>query len=172
LPYNVATPVVANLVAGELPWHSMLVTIQLELAERIAAQPGTRDYSALTVWLGSQCAVKVLKRLPPSVFWPRPKVDSAIVRIEPNEERGRLIGDRKFLRDFLRKLFQQRRKLLRSNLVGMFRGELQKPEIGGILQAMGLPKQARAEELKVTTLVDLANRLQAALSAEPRRPSE
>ena len=87
LPYHVATPVISNLIATELPWSRMVVTIQLELAERMAAEPGTADYSALSVWLQSQCRIEILRRLPPTVFWPRPKVDSAIVRIDCDAER-------------------------------------------------------------------------------------
>ena len=78
LPYNVATPVMSNLVATDLPWTRMVVTIQYELAERMAAAPGSSQYSALSVWLQAQTKVTLLKKLGPNVFWPRPQVDSAI----------------------------------------------------------------------------------------------
>src|SRR5262249_61199400 len=96
----------------ELPWEAMLVTIQWELAERIRAQPGSDHYGALSVWLQSQCHVRVLKKLGPTVFWPRPQVDSAIVQILPAPELREQIGDRAFFHDFVRRGFSQRRKFL------------------------------------------------------------
>ena len=80
LPYCIGTPVISNLLASELPWAAMIVTIQLELAERIRAKPGSEHYSALSVWIQSQCHVNILRKLPPTVFWPRPGVDSASPR--------------------------------------------------------------------------------------------
>lgn len=157
LPYNIATPVVANMVATELPWERMIVTIQLELAERMTARPRTADYGALSVWLQSQCRVKILKTLRPNVFWPRPRVQSAIVKLLPDDQKRKRIRDRPFLQDFLRRLFHQRRKLLRSVLVGMYRKQLQKPEIDAILESTGLADSPRAEELAPEVLVKLAN---------------
>jgi 16S rRNA (adenine1518-N6/adenine1519-N6)-dimethyltransferase len=137
----------------------MVVTIQLELAERMAARPGTRDYSALSVWLQSQCRVEILRRLPPSVFWPRPKVDSAIVRIDPDSEARGRIADRAFFHDFLRQVFTLRRKHLRGVLAGLYRDTLDKPAIDAILAELALPETTRAEQLPVETLVQLSNRL-------------
>src|SRR5262249_46117637 len=94
LPSSITTPPISNLVATELPWEAMLVEIQWELAERIRAQPGSDHYGALSVWLQSQCRVRVLKKLGPTVFWPRPQVDSAIVQILPAPELREQIGDR------------------------------------------------------------------------------
>ena len=82
LPYNIATPIIGNLLECPTPPATMTITIQKELAERITAEPGTKDYGALTVWIQSQCRTQLVRLLPPSVFWPRPKVTSAIVHIE------------------------------------------------------------------------------------------
>ncbi len=73
LPYNVATPVMANLLASSIVPDSMTVTVQKEVADRIAARPGTKDYGALSVWMQCQCQVELVRTLPPSVFWPRRK---------------------------------------------------------------------------------------------------
>ena len=163
LPYNIATPVVSNLVATDLPWVRMVVTIQRELAERMTAAPRTGNYGALSVWLQSQCRVKILKILKPTVFWPRPKVESAIVELVPDEKKRRKIRDRRFFHDFLRRLFHHRRKLLRSVLVGMYRKQLEKPQVDAILKSMHLDANVRAEELDPATLVELSNRLRAAV---------
>ena len=160
LPYNIATPVVSNLVATDLPWERMVVTIQLELGLRMQAKPRKSTYGSLSVWLQSQCYVKLLKRLPPSVFWPRPKVNSAIVRIVPNPRGRDTIHDRAFFHDFLRRLFHQRRKMLRGVLVGMYRKQVDKPVLDAILEEMKIEPSARAEELPPKTLVELSNQIQ------------
>jgi 16S rRNA (adenine1518-N6/adenine1519-N6)-dimethyltransferase len=160
LPYCIATPVISNLVASELPWQAIVVTIQRELAERIRAKPGSEHYGALSVWIQSQCRVKVLKKLGPTVFWPRPQVDSAIVQILPDRELGGQIGDRVFFQDFVRRLFQQRRKFLRSVLVGMYRQEMSKTEIDERLELFAFREGVRADELDVLTLVNLARAME------------
>lgn len=159
LPYCIATPVMSNLMASELPWALMVVTIQWELALRMKAQPGTSDYSALSVWLQAQSEVQILKKLGPKVFWPRPGVDSAIVQIIPDPERRAALRNRAFFQDFIRRLFHQRRKQLRSVLAGMYRKELSKPEIDAVLGEFPVPEGVRAEVLDVPTLVALGNRM-------------
>jgi 16S rRNA (adenine1518-N6/adenine1519-N6)-dimethyltransferase len=156
LPYCIATPVISNLIASELPWQAMLVTIQWELAQRIRANPASEHYGALSVWVQSQCEVKVLKKLGPTVFWPRPQVDSAIVQLLPAHEQRDQIGDRAFFHDFVRRVFQQRRKFLRSVLVGMYRNELSKADIDERLQPFNFKQGIRADELDVESLVKLA----------------
>lgn len=164
LPYNVATPIVSNLVATDLPWSSIVVTIQLELGQRMAAKPGQSTYGALSVWLQSQARVRILKRVQPSVFWPRPKVRSAIVQMSPAPEWRKRIDNREFFHDFVRRLFQQRRKLLRGVTAGMYRKQLEKSEIDAILLDLNIPKLERAEQLLVPQLVKLSNRLNAAIN--------
>lgn len=163
LPYCIATPVISNLVASPLPWEAMIVTIQWELAERIRAKPGSEHYGALSVWIQSQCRVKVLKKLGPTVFWPRPQVDSAVVQILPEPERRNLIGDREFFHDFVRRVFQQRRKSLRSVLVGMYRQEFGKDQIDRWLEPFAFKEGIRADELDVETMVQLAAAFAAAM---------
>ena len=85
LPYNIATPVLSNLLAQSPPPQSMTATIQKELADRITARPGSKDYGALSIWIQSQCRVEILRVLPPAAFWPRPKVSSAFIQITLDE---------------------------------------------------------------------------------------
>ena len=159
LPYSIATPVVSNLVATDLDWERMVVTIQWELAERMTASPGGRDYGALSAWLQAQCHVKTLRRLPPTVFWPRPQVQSAIVRLAPDPAGRRRIIDRAFFQDFLRRGFHQRRKHFRSVLAGMYRKQLSKADIDDVFAEMEIATGTRAEQIDVATLVELSNRL-------------
>lgn len=161
LPYNVATPIISNLVASDLPWNRMVVTIQYELGLKMSCKPATSNYGALSVWLQSQCFVKLLKKVGPTVFWPRPKVDSAIVQLTPNPPLKQKIEDRVFFQDFLRRVFQHRRKLMRSTLVGMYSKQLSKAEVDALLEAHGYEREkTRAEELTVPEMIELANAFQ------------
>jgi len=158
LPYSVATPVISNLVASDLPWARIVATIQLELGEKMIAEPGTSSYGALSVWLQSQCSVRIIRRLGPQVFWPRPKVNSAIVSLWRHDGRGGRILDRPFFLDFIRRLFHHRRKLMRSVLCGMYRKEISKSEVDAILTELEFGPEPRAEQLDVPSLLRLANR--------------
>ena len=166
LPYNVATPVISNLVASDLPWQKMVCTIQLELGEKMIAEPGTSAYGSLSVWLQSQCSVRIIRRLGPKVFWPRPKVNSAIVSIWRHDGRGDKIDNKPFFLDFLRRLFHHRRKLLRRVLVGMYSKQLSKTDVDRLLTEAGLDSDVRAEQLDVPTLVSLGNRFCKAVNSE------
>jgi 16S rRNA (adenine1518-N6/adenine1519-N6)-dimethyltransferase len=114
--------------------------------------------------------VQVLKRLKPTVFWPRPQVNSAIVQIAPDPPGREAIADRPFFQDFLRRLFQKRRKLMRSVLVGMYRKQLEKTEVDALLDRLDFSPHVRADQLPPQSLRDLANRLHAALPAADGPP--
>ncbi len=157
LPYSVATPVIANLLLSPIVPALMSVTIQKELADRIAASPGTKDYGALAIWLQSQCRVQLVRTLPPSVFWPRPKVTSAILKIEVDPQLRARITDLRFFHDFVRSLFLHRRKFLRGVLVSTLKAQLDKPAIDEILTATGLSPELRAEQLDVATVLRLCD---------------
>src|SRR5262249_18549252 len=105
LPYAIATPLVANLLLTDLPFERMVVTVQWEIAERLAARPGTKDFGALSVLVQSIAEVEILRRLPPKVFWPRPQVASAFVLIKPNAKKRQHVGDVTRFRNFLRHLY-------------------------------------------------------------------
>ena len=128
LPYNVATPLISNLLALDRPPLTMTVTVQKEVADRIVAPPGVKDYGALAVWVQSQCRAEIVRVLPPSVFWPRPKVSSAFVQITLDESRRQRIPDRAFFHNFVRSLFCHRRKMLRSELASAAEGTEQGPD--------------------------------------------
>lgn len=165
LPYHVATPVIANLMASDFRWSRMVVTIQYELGERMMAAPSTPDYSALSVWLQAQANISLVRKLPASVFWPRPKVDSAIMRLDPAPERAALIHNRPAFHHFIRDLFTLRRKSLRRVLIGQYGKQLGDQGIDEILRSLALADSARAEELAPERLVALSNQLHAALAA-------
>jgi 16S rRNA (adenine1518-N6/adenine1519-N6)-dimethyltransferase len=156
LPYNVATPILTNLLECATPPVSMTVTIQKELADRITAVPGTKDYGALSIWIQSQCRAQVVRILPPTVFWPRPKVISAILHIECEDERRSAIHDLKFFHQFVRALFSHRRKFLRSVLVAAYKESLGKTGVDAVLAELCLSPDGRAEQLDVPAVLALS----------------
>lgn len=156
LPYNVATPVITNLLALEYPPVSITATIQREVAERIVAQPGSKDYGALSVWVQSQADAQIERVIPPQVFWPRPQVFSAIIQIVLNPSRRGEITDLGFFHAFVRGLFIHRRKLLRAQIHSVLGRGVEKGDVDALLCELRLDFQARAEQLDVPTLVSLA----------------
>lgn len=163
LPYNIATPLLSNLLGGDTPPQTMTVTIQKELAERICAAPGTKDYGALSIWMQSQCRVETIRILPPSVFWPRPKVSSAFLQVTFDPALRERIPDRKFFHEFVRAMFFHRRKFLRSELASVVKGRLEKPEVDAILANLNLDGGLRAEALDVDTMLELCEAVRAAV---------
>ena len=159
LPYNVATPLISNLLTlDEFVPTSMTVTIQKELAERIVARPGTKDFGALSLWIQAQCNPEIVRIMSPKVFWPRPKVDSAIIHIETDTAKRNRIPDLAYYHRFVRSLFIHRRKLLRGVLVSVFKNELSKHEIDTVLEGINLTGSIRAEQLAVPVIFELCER--------------
>jgi len=116
LPYKVATPVIVNLWESGLPIQLMVVTVQRELAERLVARPGTKAYGAVTVKVGTWAEAEVLRLLPPSVFWPRPAVQSAFVRLRRRREPAVSAGEYAGFAALVGGLFRHRRKTVKRAL--------------------------------------------------------
>jgi 16S rRNA (adenine1518-N6/adenine1519-N6)-dimethyltransferase len=155
LPYNIATPLLSNLLATERPPETMTITIQKELADRIIAVPGTKDYGALSIWVQSQCRAEILRELPPSVFWPRPKVSSAFVHVTFDKSLRKRIENLDFFHTFIRALFFHRRKFLRTQLLLAAKDRLDKSRVDAILKRLDLDPSLRAEKLDVETMIAL-----------------
>jgi 16S rRNA (adenine1518-N6/adenine1519-N6)-dimethyltransferase len=165
LPYNIATPIISNLLDAPIVPKSMTVTIQKEVGDRLVAVPRTKDYSALSIWVQSLCEVEIVRVMPPQVFWPRPKVDSAIIQIRPSPAKRALIPDLKFFHEFVRAMFFHRRKFLRSVILSAFKDRLGKPDVDDVLSSLGLAQQTRAEELDVGMMLTLCEAVRAKLPA-------
>lgn len=164
LPYHVATPLMTNLLMLDWPPKQMTVTIQKELADRMVARPRTKDYSALSIWMQCQCRTQILRVMAPSVFWPRPKVTSAIVQVTLDQKLRDRIPDRTYFHQFVRSMFFHRRKFLRSGLLSAYKKRLDKPQVDGVMNDMGLIPTARAEELSVEQMLELCERMRAVAS--------
>ena len=162
LPYNIATPVISNLLLWPHTPHSMVVTIQKELADRITAKPSSKDYGSLSVWMQSQCSAETVRVMPPSVFWPMPKVTSAILRIVVDPARRAAIPDLNFFHQFVKSLFFHRRKFLRANVQPALKEHLSRDEIDRLLDEMGFAPDTRTEQLDVDTLLSFTEKVRAA----------
>ncbi|MCZ2344138.1 MAG: 16S rRNA (adenine(1518)-N(6)/adenine(1519)-N(6))-dimethyltransferase RsmA [Bacteroidales bacterium] len=157
LPYVIATPLISNLLVSELPIERMVVMVQWEIAERLRATVGTKDYNALSVLVQSIADVETIRKVLPANFHPRPKVDSAIVMIRPNAEKRARVGDVIQFRDFLRDLYTHRRKNLRQGLVGWPRARKDKAFVDARLAELQIDGSRRAEALSLEDHLRLCN---------------
>ena len=160
LPYNIATPLVVDLLRDAAAIKAMVVMVQREVAERLTAAPGSRARGIPSVLVERRGTARVVARVAPSVFLPRPKVESAVVRIDryPAPESLQLRPETETRFELLlRSGFGQRRKMLRRSLAGLVAAEG--------FAAAGVDPASRPETLRLDQWVGLAR-------AEPRRPSE
>jgi len=141
LPYYISTPLIEKYSSALSPASTLVLTLQLELAQRLGAAPGTREYGAMTLCVGRRWEATIARRLPASVFHPAPKVDSAaiVMRRKP-PKKIRPLDDAAF-DSLVRRGFSERRKQLR-NLLPEFKSGWEK-----IAAALGAPPTVRAEEL-------------------------
>ncbi len=145
LPYNIATPLVADLLDGVPAIDRMVVMVQEEVADRLAASAGDAAYGAVSVKVAYWASAAVVARVPATVFWPRPKVESAVVEVRRRVGVG---PPPPGLFALVAAGFGQRRKMLRRSLAGLVAGEC--------FAAAGVRPEARAEELDVDAWVRLA----------------
>ena len=152
LPYNVGTELLIRwLTPAAWPplWSSLTLMFQKEVAERIVAKPRTDHYGRLALLAQYRCDAKIVMTLPPEAFTPAPKVHSAVVHLNALAE-PRFPCDFKVLQRITAMAFNQRRKMLRASLKGLA------PGIEGILESVGIPPTARAEEIGLEAFCALA----------------
>lgn len=150
LPYNAGTAILQHFLRPDSPVRRAVVMLQKEVAQRICAKPGGGDYGALTVLLGSRWDCKITRIVPPSVFYPRPAVDSAVVRLERKSPAEIMRCAFPELERRVRQGFSQRRKQLK-NLLGV-----DEERFGRAAEALGFPATARAQELSIAQWSGLA----------------
>jgi len=151
LPYNISTPLLFHLLDQHSCIRDMHFMLQKEVVQRMAAQPGGRDWGRLSVMLQYRCRVSALFTIGPGAFNPPPKVESAFVRLEPYDKPIVDVDDERQFSELVKQAFSQRRKTLRNTL----RGLLDANEI----TAAGIDPSARAETLKLEEFAALANRV-------------
>ncbi|MBI4569494.1 MAG: ribosomal RNA small subunit methyltransferase A [Planctomycetes bacterium] len=159
IPYNISTPIICNLLESGLPIERMVFTVQREVADRLLAPPGARAYGIISVVAGLLAATRLLRPVPASVFWPRPRVESALVAISPRPRTatGEGTGYRAVTR-VARAIFEHRRKTLANalRLAGIA------PRSGALeaaIIAAGIDPGVRGERLDIPALARLASAL-------------
>jgi len=158
LPYNVGTELLIRWLSPPVwppVWSSLTLMFQKEVAERIVAKPRTDHYGRLALLAQWRCNVGIVLTLPPEAFTPAPKVHSAVVHLTALPE-PRFPCDFGVLQRVTAMAFNQRRKMLRSSLKGL------RPGIEGVLDGVGIPPTARAEEIGLEQFCALARAVQAA----------
>lgn len=138
LPYNVAVPVVLRALGAAPRLRRLVVMVQLEVAERLCAEPGSRTIGVPTVKVGWYGAARIVKRVGPEVFVPRPRVGSAVVAIDRRPPPSQLVGPLDVF-PLVERAYRQRRKMLRSTL-----GEVVDPDV---FAAAGVDQRDRPEQL-------------------------
>ena len=151
LPYNIATTVVLRLLDEALLVERLLVMVQREVGERLAAAPGSRTYGAVSVRVAYHAEARVVGAVPPTVFLPRPKVDSVLVRIDRRPAPAVTVDDPEAMFGLVRAGFAQRRKMLRRSLRGML-GD----RVDTVLAGAGIDPTLRAEALGIEAWAALA----------------
>lgn len=116
IPYNITSPIMFKIFEKRDLVSDLTLLVQKEVGQRVVSQPGTKDYGILAVISQAIADVDFLFTVPPTVFQPRPKVDSAFIRWTFTDARSRKIKDEKFFRDIVKKAFGLRRKMLRNSL--------------------------------------------------------
>ena len=153
LPYNVSSPILFHALDAAERITDMHFMLQKEVVDRMAADPGSKVFGRLSVMLQARCAVTPLFDVPPGAFRPPPKVDSAVVRLEPRPESAIGIVDPALFARVVKAAFAQRRKTLRNTLSGIADADT--------LRSAGVDPAMRAEQLPVDAFVALANALAA-----------
>ncbi len=159
LPYYVTTPIVMKLLEARLPLEHIVVMVQKEVAERMGAAPGTKQYGSLSVAVQYYCEPKVVAIVPGSVFIPRPDVDSAVIRLTVRSKPPVEVKDELFFFEVMQSCFVQRRKTLWNNLISKF-GKDHKEQLTRALDHCNIDPSRRGETLSIAEFARLAEQIQ------------
>ncbi|HCI74487.1 MAG TPA: 16S rRNA (adenine(1518)-N(6)/adenine(1519)-N(6))-dimethyltransferase [Lachnospiraceae bacterium] len=159
LPYYITTPILMNLFRKNVPAQSITVMVQKEVADRMCAKPGSKDYGSLSVAVQYYSAPRIVELVPPSSFMPQPKVTSAIVTMNLYEEPPVKAQDEVLFDAIVRAAFEQRRKTLVNALSSGAAVPFGKEQVTQVLSLLGLSPSIRGEKLSISDFVQLSDRL-------------
>ena len=159
LPYYITTPIIMNLFENEFNVKSMTLMVQKEVADRMTAKAGNKDYGALTVGVGFYSDSKVVCQAPPHCFVPQPKVTSVVVNLNVHDEPVYDVNNKEMFFKMVKSIFSQRRKTLVNSLSGSPFISCGKEKIIESLEKMGLDQKIRGEKLSIQQLTELSNNL-------------
>lgn len=162
LPYYVTTPIIMRLLEEQLPIRGIVVMLQKEVADRISAKPGTKDYGSLSIAIQYYTEAETVMVVPKTVFVPQPNVDSAVIRLTKRETPAVKVKDESFFFQVTKASFAQRRKTILNNLTSQLPdGKNKKAEILDALQASGIDPARRGETLSLQEFARLSDELYA-----------
>ena len=159
LPYYITTPIIMGLFEAHVPLQNITVMVQKEVADRMQAGPGSKDYGALSLAVQYYAKPYIAANVPPNCFMPRPNVGSAVIRLTLHEEPPVKVKDESFMFALIRASFNQRRKTLVNGLTNAAELKLSKEEVQTVLEQMGLSATVRGEALTLEQFAELSNRL-------------
>ena len=157
LPYYITTPIIMGLFESHVPVKSITVMVQKEVADRMQVGPGTKDYGALSLAVQYYARPYIVANVPPNCFMPRPKVGSAVIRLERYEEPPVQVEDEHLMFRIIRASFNQRRKTLVNGLVNSPEISFGKEEIISAIEKLGKGSSVRGEALTLKEFAALSN---------------
>lgn len=149
LPYYITTPIIMGLFESHVPVESITVMVQKEVAERMQAGPGTKDYGALSLAVQYYADPYIVANVPPNCFMPRPNVGSAVIRLQVHKNPDIRVKDESLMFRIIRASFNQRRKTLQNSLSHDPQLGISKEVVARILEEMGLSATIRGEALSL-----------------------
>ncbi|CUH93890.1 16S rRNA (adenine(1518)-N(6)/adenine(1519)-N(6))-dimethyltransferase RsmA [Herbinix luporum] len=159
LPYYITTPIIMDLFEKHIPLSGITIMIQKEVADRIRAIPGSKDYGALSLVVQYYAKPYIAANVPPNCFMPRPKVGSAVICLTPHKKPPYDVKDESLLFSLIRASFNQRRKTLVNGIYNYEGLSFSKDLILEALTASGLAKDIRGESLSLEQFINIANYL-------------
>ena len=160
LPYYITTPILMALLEGGSPIAGITIMIQKEVAERMQAEAGTKEYGALTLSVQYHASMDKQCTVPPSCFMPRPQVESTVLTLHPYEKPPVDVNDPARMFAIIKAAFGQRRKTLSNALSNAPGLALTRDRVEEALEQMGLDKMIRGERLTLAQFAQLSDRLQ------------
>ncbi len=159
LPYYITTPIIMGLFEGDVPLKSITVMVQKEVADRMQAAPGSKDYGALSLAVQYYAKPYIAANVPQNCFMPRPRIGSAVIRLERYETPPVEVKNEKLLFSIIRASFNQRRKTLANGLKNSAELDFAKEEIEAAIEKLGKGASVRGETLTLEEFAELSNRL-------------
>lgn len=159
LPYYITTPIIMGLLESHVPLDSITVMVQKEVAERMKAQAGTKDYGALSLAVQYYAEPYIVANVPQNCFMPRPNVGSAVIRLTLHKKPPVEVKDEKLMFCIIRAAFNQRRKTLQNCLNHFEELHFEKDDVAGILRSMNLNESIRGEALSLEQYAEFTNKV-------------
>lgn len=157
LPYYITTPIIMGLFENHVPLASVTVMVQKEVADRMQAGPGTKDYGALSLAVQYYSDPYIVAKVPPNCFMPRPKIGSAVIRLTRHKEQPYDVKNEKLLFQLIRASFNQRRKTLANGLKNYSGLDFSKEEVEQAIADCGYLPTVRGEALTLEEFAKLSN---------------